>query len=124
MTIGYSFQSLHSDNGFRVVFRGIVGSRAYGTNRLGSDEDVRGVFLVPPAEYALLTTPPEQVADERNDRVYYSLGRFAELATASLSLPFSLRSSRKTSAWRPQRGSRIRNGQATRNWINFSEGRS
>lgn len=80
---GYSFDSLHSDNGSRVIFRGIVGSRAYGTNRPESDEDVRGVFLVPPIEYALLSTPPEQVADEMNDRVYYSLRRFAELAAAS-----------------------------------------
>ena len=79
----YSFQTLHSDGGARVIFRGIVGSRAYGTNRPGSDEDVRGVFLVPPVEYALLAAPPEQVADERNDRLYYSLRRFAELAAAS-----------------------------------------
>ena len=79
----YSFQTLHSDGGTRVIFRGVVGSRAYGTDRPGSDEDIRGVFLVPPLEYALLAAPPEQVADERNDRVYYSLRRFAELAAAS-----------------------------------------
>ena len=79
----YSFQTLHSDGGARVIFRGITGSRAYGTNRPGSDEDIRGVFLVPPLEYALLTTPPQQVADERSDRVYYSLRRFAELAAGS-----------------------------------------
>lgn len=83
MATGYSFNTLHSDNGSRVIFRGIVGSRAYGTNRPGSDEDVRGVFLVPPLEYALLASPPEQVADERNDRVYYSLRRFAELAAVA-----------------------------------------
>ena len=79
----YSFQTLHSDGGARVIFRGVVGSRAYGTDRPGSDEDVRGVFLVPPVEYALLAAAPEQVADERNDRVYDSLRRFAELAAAS-----------------------------------------
>ena len=79
----YFFQTLHSDGGTRVIFRGVVGSRAYGTDRPGSDEDVRGVFLVPPLAYALLAAPPEQVADERNDRVYYSLRRFAELAAAS-----------------------------------------
>ena len=79
----YSFQTLHSDGGARVIFRGVVGSRAYGTDRPESDEDIRGVFLVPPLEYALLAAPPEQVADERNDRVYYSLRRFAGLAAAS-----------------------------------------
>ena len=73
----YSFQTLHSDGGARVIFRGVVGSRAYGTDRPESDEDIRGVFLVPPLEYALLAAPPEQVADERNDRVYYSLRRSA-----------------------------------------------
>ena len=77
MTIGYSFQSLHSDNGFRVVFRGIVGSRAYGTNRPGSDEDVRGVFLVPSAEYALLTTPaPSFRKSLRNPHINYRNGWF------------------------------------------------
>ena len=35
----YSFQTLHSDDGARVIFRGVVGSRAYGTDRPGSDED-------------------------------------------------------------------------------------
>ena len=37
-----SFQTLHSDGGARVIFRGVVGSRAYGTDRPGSDEDMRG----------------------------------------------------------------------------------
>ncbi len=81
--IDYSFQTLHSDGGARVIFRGVVGSRAYGTDRLVSDEDLRGVFLVPPVEYTLLAATPEQVADERNDCVYYSLRRFSELAAAS-----------------------------------------
>ena len=79
----YAFQTLLADAGGRVIFRGVVGSRAYGTNRPGSDEDVRGVVLVPPVEYALLAAPPEQVADARNDRVYYSLRRFAKLTAAS-----------------------------------------
>ena len=32
----YSFQTLHSDDGARVIFRGVVGSRAYGTDRPGN----------------------------------------------------------------------------------------
>lgn len=32
---GYSFQTLHSDDGARVIVRGVVGSRAYGTDRPG-----------------------------------------------------------------------------------------
>jgi hypothetical protein len=62
-----------------VLFRGIVGSRAYGTQNANSDTDVRGIFVVPSAEYARLAQPPKQVSDERNDRTYYSLVRFCEL---------------------------------------------
>ena len=54
----------------------IVGSRAYGTQNANSDTDVRGIFVVPSAEYARLAQPPQQVSDERNDRTYYSLVRF------------------------------------------------
>ena len=35
----YSFLTLHSDGGARMIFRGVVGSRAYGTDRPGGDED-------------------------------------------------------------------------------------
>ena len=31
--LDYSFQTLHADGGDRVIFRGVVGSRAYGTDR-------------------------------------------------------------------------------------------
>lgn len=37
-----------------MLFRGIVGSRAYGTQNANSDMDVRGIFVVPSAEYARL----------------------------------------------------------------------
>ena len=77
----YDLQSLESLDCPSVIFRGIVGSRAYGTQNANSDTDVRGVFVVPASEYVRLASPPRQVSDPRNDRTYYSLLRFCELMT-------------------------------------------
>ena len=56
----YNIDSLESvDNPF-VLFRGVVGSRAYGTHNANSDTDVRGIFVVPSAEYARLAQPPNR----------------------------------------------------------------
>ena len=75
----YSIDCLEVADNPIVLFRGIVGSRAYGTQNANRDTDVRGIFVVPSAEYARLVQPPKQVSDERNDRTYYSLIRFCEL---------------------------------------------
>lgn len=76
----YDIDNLENQANERVIFRGVVGSRAYGTNTPDSDTDIRGIFVVPSIEYACLSQPPNQVSDERNDRTYYSLRRFCELA--------------------------------------------
>lgn len=75
----YSLENLETDGNPSVIFRGIVGSRAYGTANANSDTDIRGIFVVPSAEYVRLTPPPKQVSDARNDKTYYSLLRFCEL---------------------------------------------
>lgn len=75
----YSLKTLMMEENPTVVFRGIAGSHAYGTNNAQSDVDIRGVFVVPSGEYVRLTPPPKQVLDERNDITYYSLLRFCEL---------------------------------------------
>ena len=62
-----------------VIFRGIWGSRAFGTALPGSDTDIRGVFVPPAAEYASLAGVEEQLAADRNNTVYYALRRFCEL---------------------------------------------
>ena len=77
----YAFEQLDGSDNPAVIFRGIVGSRAYGTATPESDTDLRGVFVVPSAEYVSLMPPPKQVADAKNDRTYYSLLRFCELAS-------------------------------------------
>lgn len=54
------------------------GSHAYGLATPASDEDFRGVFLLPFDRLLGLSYVP-QVADATNDRTYYELGRFLEL---------------------------------------------
>ena len=75
----YEYTALNEIGNPAVIFRGIVGSHAYGTANAASDTDMRGVFVVPSREYVRLAPPPKQVSDERNDRTYYSLLRFCEL---------------------------------------------
>ena len=71
----FDFASLDATDNPAVIFRGIVGSRAYGTANAQSDTDTRGVFVVPSVEYVRLVPPPKQVSDARNDHTYYSLLR-------------------------------------------------
>ena len=56
----------------------ISGSRAYGTHTPESDTDLKGVFVQPRDGFYGLERV-EQVNDDRNDVVFYELGRFAEL---------------------------------------------
>lgn len=90
----YELERLEAADNPPVIFRGIVGSHAYGTANAASDTDVRGVFVVPSCEYVRLALPPKQVSDERNDHTYYSLLRFCELmAEANPTRRGSMRSS-------------------------------
>ncbi|QJX48818.1 nucleotidyltransferase [Hymenobacter taeanensis] len=61
-----------------ILFEAISGSRAYGTNLPHSDSDLKGVFILPEAEFYGLEYVP-QVANETNDEVFYELRRFVEL---------------------------------------------
>src|SRR6202046_2701056 len=63
----------------QVIFSCIAGSRAYGTQVQGSDEDVRGLYIVPATAYLPLSRPPPQLSDERGNTVYSSLRRCIEL---------------------------------------------
>ena len=63
---------------YTVLLSALSGSHAYGLNTPQSDRDVRGVFIFPQKKlYGLNYT--EQVADDKNDIIYYELGRFVEL---------------------------------------------
>jgi predicted nucleotidyltransferase len=61
-----------------LLFDTVAGSHAYGTAIDGSDEDRRGVFAAP-RDFLSGLDGIEQVADERNDQVYYELGHFVSL---------------------------------------------
>ncbi|MEK7254655.1 MAG: nucleotidyltransferase domain-containing protein [Bacteroidota bacterium] len=61
-----------------LLFEALTGSRAYGTDLPTSDHDIRGIFILPKKQFYGLTDLP-QIADERNDIVYYELHRFFDL---------------------------------------------
>lgn len=63
-----------------VIFRCVVGSRAYGLDHEGSDTDVRGIYL-PPAELHWSLYPvPEQLESTETEEVYWELQKFLALA--------------------------------------------
>ena len=66
-----------------VIFKCIAGSRAYGTHRPHSDEDIRGVYVLAPSHYLSLKRPMDLVSDEKGDVVFYTLRRFLELASTA-----------------------------------------
>ncbi len=71
-----TIDSLRSQN--LILLEAISGSHAYGLNTPTSDTDIRGVFILPQEQlYGLHYV--EQVADAKNDIVFYELGRFIDL---------------------------------------------
>lgn len=61
-----------------ILLEALSGSHAYGLSLPTSDIDIRGVFILPQdVLYGLGYT--EQVADPKNDVVFYELGRYVEL---------------------------------------------
>lgn len=65
-----------------TIYRCMIGSRAYGLSKEGSDEDIRGIFLPPSELEWSLYAVPEQVEnqDGDNDVVYFELKKFLKLA--------------------------------------------
>ncbi|HYR83545.1 MAG TPA: nucleotidyltransferase domain-containing protein [Terriglobia bacterium] len=76
-----SVDDLRANKPTAILFECLAGSRAYGTGVKDSDEDIRGVFAVPAARYLDLTSPADQLSDDRGNIVYYSLRSFVELLT-------------------------------------------
>ena len=61
-----------------ILFECISGSKAYGLDSADSDTDIKGVFVLPKSIYYGLDYVAT-VADNKNDEVYYEIGRFVEL---------------------------------------------
>ncbi|MAP08450.1 MAG: nucleotidyltransferase, partial [Rhodopirellula sp.] len=64
----------------RVIYRCVIGSRAYGLEDEDSDTDRRGIYL-PPAELQWsLYGVPEQLENDQTQEVYWELQKFIVLA--------------------------------------------
>lgn len=75
--------SLIQHNQKSIIFQCISGSQAYGTAHNSSDLDIRGIFVLPSHQYLSLEAPIDTISDQKNDRVYYSLFRFLQLASTA-----------------------------------------
>ena len=74
----YSFLNTHPRLGSRIMLLGVSGSYGYGTNRDGSDIDLRGVTLNLPSDLLGLTVF-EQYEDAVTDTVIYSFNKLVSL---------------------------------------------
>lgn len=63
-----------------VIYRCLVGSRAYGLAHDDSDEDRRGVYLPPAEMHWSLFGVPEQLENVETDECYWELQKFMTLA--------------------------------------------
>lgn len=63
-----------------LIFRCVSGSKAYGTDAKGSDDDVRGIFISPPSIAFDCFQNLDQVVYSERDEVLYDLRKFIKLA--------------------------------------------
>ena len=63
-----------------VIYRCIVGSRAYGLDDEGADTDRRGIYLPPADLHWSLFGAPEQLEDKDNQECYWELQKFLVMA--------------------------------------------
>lgn len=63
-----------------VIYRCIVGSRAYGLETEGSDTDLRGIYLAPAELQWSLYGAPEQFEDNATQSCYWELQKFLVMA--------------------------------------------
>lgn len=64
----------------RVIYRCIIGSRAYGLEDENSDTDYRGIYLPPADLHWSLYGVPEQLENEENQEAYWEIQKFLILA--------------------------------------------
>lgn len=63
-----------------VIYRCVIGSRAYGLEQDGSDTDRRGVYLPPAERHWSLAGVPEQLENAERQECYWELQKFLVLA--------------------------------------------
>jgi predicted nucleotidyltransferase len=64
----------------RVIFRCVIGSRAYGLEGPDSDTDWRGIYLPPADLHWSLFGIPEQLENEQTQEAYWELQKFITMA--------------------------------------------
>ena len=64
----------------RVIFRCVIGSRAYGLDDENSDTDRRGIYLPPADLHWSLFGVPEQLENDETQEAYWELQKFIVLA--------------------------------------------
>ena len=64
----------------RVIYRCVIGSRAYGLDDSDSDTDRRGIYLPPADLHWSLYGVPEQLENDDTQEVYWELQKFLVLA--------------------------------------------
>jgi hypothetical protein len=64
----------------RVIYRCVVGSRAYGLDSADSDVDRRGIYLPPADQHWSLFGVPEQLENEETQEAYWELQKFLVMA--------------------------------------------
>ncbi len=64
----------------RVIFRCVIGSRAYGLDDDRSDTDRRGIYLPPAELHWSLFGVPEQLENDETQEAYWELRKFLVLA--------------------------------------------
>ncbi|MEK7467806.1 MAG: nucleotidyltransferase domain-containing protein [Planctomycetota bacterium] len=74
-------KELASDDLFdRVIYRVVIGSRAYGLDHAESDTDRRGVYLPPAERHWSLFGVPEQLENDASQECYWELQKFLTMA--------------------------------------------
>ena len=63
-----------------IIYRCVVGSRAYGLDEAGSDTDRRGIYLPPAALHWSLYGVPEQLEHRDTEECYWEMQKFLVLA--------------------------------------------
>ena len=69
-----------SDLFARVIYRCVIGSRAYGLENDDSDTDYRGIYLPPADLHLSLYGVPDQIERDETQEQYWELQRFLVLA--------------------------------------------
>lgn len=73
-----SIEELRKEHSDWIIMEAVVGSQSFGLATETSDIDCRGVFVLP-LNLRLEFDAIDQIADERNNEVYWELGKFIQL---------------------------------------------